>query len=272
MIEDSDPLTGSISEAAANLLQQRRTGVMITIIAEGPRVGSKLLVDESGASIGSLGNGELDSAVIEYARLFMRRKEETLTFRVKDVAPQVETEVNSLLLFELIRAEPRIVICGAGHVGTALAKLGALCGYQITLIDDRVEFLSPDRFPRSTIELLRADSWANAVAGAIGVGRGVSVAIVTRGHAEDEQCLRAVIESELAYVGLIGSKRRTSIVIDRLRESGVPDEHLLRIHAPIGLDIGAVTPEEVAVAILAEIIAVRRGGKGGSLSSWRRAR
>jgi xanthine dehydrogenase accessory factor len=271
MVEESDPLAGSISEAAASLLEQRRTGVMITIIAEGPRVGSKLLVDEAGTSIGSLGNQALDSAVIDYAPLFMRRKEEILTFRVKDVAPQLETEVNSLLLFELIRAEPRIVICGAGHVGAALARLGALCGYQITLIDDREEFLSSDRFPRYNIELLLADSWANTVAGAIGVGRGVSVAIVTRGHAEDEQCLGAVIESELSYVGLIGSKRRTSIVIDRLRASGVSDERLQGVHAPIGLDIGAVTPEEVAVAILAEIIAVRRGGKGGSLSTGRRA-
>jgi xanthine dehydrogenase accessory factor len=104
----------------------------------------------------------------------------------------------------------------------------------------------------------------------IGDGRGVSVAVVTRGHSEDEQCMRAVIETKPDYVGLIGSKRRTSIVIDRLREAGASEDELRKIRAPIGLDIGAVSPEEVALAIMAEIVAERRGGAGGSLSAWRR--
>ena len=107
---------------------------------------------------------------------------------------------------------------------------------------------------------------------AIGNGRGVSVAVVTRGHNEDEQCMKVVMRANPDYAGLIGSKRRTSIVIERLREAGIPDEHLRNIHAPIGLDIGAVTPEEVALAIMAEIVAQRRGAAGGSLSAWRRTR
>jgi xanthine dehydrogenase accessory factor len=105
---------------------------------------------------------------------------------------------------------------------------------------------------------------------AIGNGRGVSVAIVTRGHNEDEQCLGAVITTDADYVGMIGSKRRTNIVLDRLRASGVEEERLARVHAPVGLDIGGITPEEVALAILAEIVANRRGGSGESLSKWRR--
>ena len=101
----------------------------------------------------------------------------------------------------------------------------------------------------------------------VGNGRGVSVCIVTRGHSEDEQCLLAVLTScEPDYVGLIGSKRRTRIVLERLREAGVGAEQLEKVHAPIGLDIGAVTPEEVALAIIAEIVAVRRGGSGRPLS------
>jgi xanthine dehydrogenase accessory factor len=172
-------------------------------------------------------------------------------------------------LFERLQPSPRLVVCGAGHVGASLAKLGAFLGYQTTIIDDRAEFLQRDRFAEE-IELVVASDWNSAVRDVIGNGRGVSVAVVTRGHSEDEQCMRAVIETKPDYVGLIGSKRRTSIVIDRLREAGASEEDLDKIRAPIGLDIGAVSPEEVALAIIAEIIAERHGAAGGSLSAWRR--
>ena len=138
------------------------------------------------------------------------------------------------------------------------------------MIDDRAEFLEGGRFPEEQIKVVVADDWATAVSDAIGKGRGVSVAVVTRGHNEDERCMQAVVPAAPDYIGLIGSKRRTSIVIDRLREKGATEEQLRKIHAPIGLDIGAVSPEEVALAIIAEIVAVRRGAAGGSLSDWRR--
>jgi xanthine dehydrogenase accessory factor len=178
-------------------------------------------------------------------------------------------------LFERLQPSPRLVVCGAGHVGAALARLGALLGYHTTLIDDRAEFLARDRFANEPIELAVASDWTSAVREVLGIargrsGRGVSVAVVTRGHSEDEQCMRAVMEAKPDYVGLIGSKRRTTIVIDRLRDAGADEEELRKIRAPIGLDIGAVSPEEVALAIMAEIVAERRGGTGGSLSAWRR--
>jgi xanthine dehydrogenase accessory factor len=100
---------------------------------------------------------------------------------------------------------------------------------------------------------------------------GVSVAVVTRGHNEDEECLRAVVASRPDYVGLIGSRRRTNIVLDRLREAGADEDQLNDVRAPIGLDIGAVSPEEVALAILAEIVATRRGGTGQPLRARRKA-
>jgi xanthine dehydrogenase accessory factor len=143
-------------------------------------------------------------------------------------------------------------------------------GYSATLIDDRAEFVRRELFPDERIHLVATDSWSTAVRNAVGDGRGVSVAVVTRGHSEDEQCLRAIIATDADYIGLIGSKRRTNIVLDRLRQDGADEGKLGRVRAPIGLDIGAVTPEEVALAIMAEIVAVRRGGRGGSLSEWRR--
>jgi xanthine dehydrogenase accessory factor len=98
----------------------------------------------------------------------------------------------------------------------------------------------------------------------------VAVAVVTRGHNQDEECMEAIMETTPDYVGLIGSKRRTNIVLENLRRKGVSEKQLRNIRAPIGLDIGAVSPEEVALAIIAEIIAERHGGSGGSLSAWRR--
>jgi xanthine dehydrogenase accessory factor len=156
-------------------------------------------------------------------------------------------------------------------VGASLANVASLIGYRATLIDDRAEFVTRERFPDDKIELVAATNWADAVRTAVGNGSGVSVAIVTRGHSEDEACLRAVITLNADYVGLIGSKRRTNIVLERLRDSGATEEKLKDVRAPVGLDIGAVTPEEVALAIMAEIVAMRRGGGGGSLSKWRRS-
>jgi xanthine dehydrogenase accessory factor len=195
---------------------------------------------------------------------------EAATLRVDEFAPDLERWSGARLLFERIEPEPRLVICGAGHVGAALARMAHFAGYRTTLIDDRADFLSRERFPEEGIELVAAENWTATVRERVGGGHGVYVAVVTRGHNEDEECMRAVIASRPDYVGLIGSKRRTNIVLDRLREAGADEEQLREVRAPIGLDIAAVSPQEVALAILAEIVAERRGGTGLPLSAWRR--
>ncbi len=220
--------------------------------------------------VGGFGDTALDRAVAQRAAGFLEARDEAHLFQVREFAPELTEWAEGSILFERLQPEPRLVICGAGHVGAALARLASLTGYKATLIDDRADFVVRDRFPDKRIELIAAENWNDAVRQAIGNGRGVSVAIVTRGHNEDEECLRAVINTEADYVGLIGSKRRTNIVLDRLREAGADLEKLRKVHAPVGFDIGAVTPEEVALAILAEMVAERRGGTGGSLSAWRR--
>jgi len=244
------------------VLERGEIAVLVTRVTGSQDAGAKLLVQENGAVTGSFGDAELDAVVVDQAKTFLASREETRLFNL--------SSFDTSLLFERLQPAPRLVVCGAGHVGASLAKFAALSGYQTTLLDDRAEFLKRERFPEKQIELIVADDWSSAVRDAVGNGRGVSVAVVTRGHNEDEQCMHAVMRANPDYVGLIGSKRRTSIVIDRLREAGVPDEQLKTIHAPIGLDIGAVTPEEVALSILSEIVAVRRGAHGGSLSSWRK--
>ena len=254
--KSEQPSSLTVTKKIAELLEHGDVVVVVTV-TQGPNAGAKLLVEQAGNTLGSLGDSELDSVAQSQAEQFFNAREET---RLGERA----------LLFERLQPSPRLVVCGAGHVGAALARLGALLGYHTTLIDDRAEFLTRDRFANEPIELVVASDWASAVRDTITNGRGVSVAVVTRGHSEDEQCMRAVMQVKPDYVGLIGSKRRTTIVIDRLREAGAAEEELRKIRAPIGLDIGAVSPEEVALAIMAEIVAERRGGAGGSLSAWRR--
>lgn len=268
-----------ISKAIDDVLDQGAAAVLITVInlpegkAAGLRIGSKLLTPQSGKRVGTLGARELDEAVARHSVAFLSLRDEAKAFKVEDFTTDNPEFHGVQLLFERIEAEPRLVIAGAGHVGASLARLAALVGYRVTLVDDRPEFISRDLFDspsEQSIDLVLAESWADSMRTATAGRRSVSVAIVTRGHKQDEDCLRAAVSSNPFYVGMIGSKRRINIVLDKLREEGTNEEQLKKVRAPIGLDIGAVSPEEVALAILSEIVAERRGGSGASLSSWRR--
>jgi xanthine dehydrogenase accessory factor len=268
-----------INETIRDVLETGSAAVLVTLLdstetdSNRLRTGAKLLVKQSTEKVGSLGDGELDKAVVAQAHSFLQTRDDAKALKVGEFAPELQGFQDVLILFERIEAEPHLVVAGAGHVGASLARLAALLGYRVTLIDDRGEFVTQELFPSNIergIDLVVAENWSDAVRAAIANGRGVSVAIVTRGHKQDEDCLRAAIVAKPDYIGMIGSKRRTNIVLDKLREEGADDEGLKKVHAPIGLDIGAVSPEEVALAILAEIVAERRGGSGKPLSEWRR--
>jgi xanthine dehydrogenase accessory factor len=268
-----------ITEAITRSLADGAIATLVTLVDvpenhEALMIGAKLLITESGERVGSLGDSALNDASAKHVPTFLASRDETKLLKIEEFAPDQERLRGAAVLFERIEPEPRLVICGAGHVGASLARFAALAGYIVSLIDDRAEFLKRELFSEPgamRIELIVANDWATSVSEAIGNGRGVSVAIVTRGHKQDEDCLRAAIAAKPDYVGMIGSKRRTNIVLDKLREKGVNETVLRNVRAPIGLDIGAVSPEEVALAILAEIVAERRGGSGAALSQWRRA-
>ena len=258
--------------AVARALDAGAVAALATLVAAPRNVGAKLLLEQDGARrTGTTGDAALDAALAAHARAFLDARAEARTFNVEEFAPQLAAWHGARVLFERIEPEPHVVVCGAGHVGAALARLARAIGYRVTLVDDRADFVTRERFPDTGIELVAAQAgWAGAVRGALGAGRGVYVAVVTRGHNEDEECMRAVLAAEPDYVGMIGSRRRTNIVLARLRECGFAAELLRGVRAPVGLDIGAVAPEEVALAILAEMVAARRGGTGAPLSAWRR--
>ncbi|HEV3469750.1 MAG TPA: XdhC family protein [Pyrinomonadaceae bacterium] len=263
----------NVARAASRVLRDGGVAALATVVAapaDETRVGAKLLVEEAGRRTGTTGDAGFDEDVAARAAAFLAARAEARTDAAEEFAAGRERWRGARVLFERVEPEPRVVVCGAGHVGAALARLARAVGYRVTLIDDRADFVTRARFPESDIELVAAGNWTDPLREAVGAGRGVSVAVVTRGHNEDEECLKAVLAAGPDYVGMIGSRRRTNIVLARLREAGYGEEVLREVRAPVGLDIGAVAPEEVALSILAEIVAHRRGGTGRPLSAWRR--
>jgi len=274
MTLDKIKIESSASAHIRIVLAEGSTAVLVTVIeSRDLKTGAKLLAKSSGETIGDLGDPKLNEAAVREGSKFLTQRADARSSSVSEFAADLTSLSDSIVLFERIEKEPRLVVAGAGHVGASLARLASLVGYRVTLIDDRSEFVARELFAAPSereINLVVAQSWSDALRDAIGNGRAVSVAIVTRGHKQDEDCLRAALSAKPDYIGMIGSKRRTNIVLDKLREEGFDEEQLKTVRAPIGLDIGAVSPEEVALAILAEIVAERRGGQGGSLSGWRR--
>jgi xanthine dehydrogenase accessory factor len=277
MPSDSDQSQAKlITEAISRILAAGSSGVLATIVAAPESVGAKLLLAAERTLVGKIEPTEVRDEIGRQAAMFLDSGQDTRTLSFTEFAgfaefaPELLRWADARVLFERIELEPRLVICGAGHVGASLARLAALLNYRVTLIDDRAEFISRGAFPEEGIELVLAAGWKESVGAAIGNGRSISIAIVTRGHKEDEECLRAVMSSAPEYIGLIGSKRRTRFVLEKLRAEGFAAARLDQVRAPIGLDIGAVSPEEVALAILAEIVANRRGGRGSPLSGQNR--
>ena len=159
--------------------------------------------------------------------------------------------------------DPRLYVVGAGHVGWHLARMAADAGFKLHVVDDREKFANRERFP-SAQEVV-AEPIPDWLASA-DLPASAYVVIVTRGHQHDLQALRILLGRELGYLGLIGSRAKVARIYSALADEGVPVERLERVHAPIGIDIGAVTPAEIAISILAELIAVRRGADIGGLS------
>ena len=157
---------------------------------------------------------------------------------------------------EPIEPSSELFIIGAGHVGFHLARVAHEAGFRVHVVDDREKFANAERFPTAA-EVIVADIPSWVARGTI-PPHGYAV-IVTRGHTNDLEALRALAPRELRYLGLIGSRAKVARIYDALTEDRMPAESLARVHAPIGLDIGAVTPQEIAVSILAELIAVKHG-------------
>jgi xanthine dehydrogenase accessory factor len=250
--------------ALGEAMKRAEDVALVTIVATNgstpQRVGAKMLVYADGRTVGTIGGGCYENDAFWKARTALETRKPT---RVKYELDDDFAQENGLVcggqmevFIEPIEPPPALYVIGAGHVGYYLARFAYEAGFQIHVVDDREAFANRERFPDAADVVV--DDVPEWLAGAA-VPASAYVVIVTRGHRHDLDAMRAVVDRDLRYVGLIGSRAKVARVYDALVTEGVAPERFARIHAPIGLDLGAVTPQEIAVSIVAELIAVRRG-------------
>ncbi len=275
MTEAPDRL--AIVEAIESALAGGTRLVVATVIEPGAGhlvPGAKLSLGADETVLGTLGGEALDEAVLGLAREMLTTVPR-VTMQTLYVSPEggfsdrrsLAGAEDAEVMLQLFEAPARLVIVGAGHVGYALATIGEIAGFAVTVIDDREEFANRDRFPMAE-HVICADV-EDALDG-IHLDANSYVVLVSRGHRVDEDALRHSVGRGAAYVGMIGSRRRTSTVLRHLLEEGFAPEVLDAVSTPVGLDIGAETPEEIAISILAETIMLRRGGTGDRMRAGRR--
>jgi xanthine dehydrogenase accessory factor len=249
-----------IYEEIARMYRDGAAGVVATVVSAGgstPRgAGAKMIVYPDGRALGTVGGGAIESDVIERARALADSREPVLlSFDLGDDVGMTCGGEMSIFL-EPIAGAPSVTVIGGGHVGQAVASVAKQAGFRVAVVDDRREVVSAERFP--TVDL-RLVGGVETLGRELRIDESSFVVVVTRGHRFDEEWVRAVVDLHPAYVGMIGSAEKVRRTFDDLEREGVPKSTLEGIHAPIGLDIGAETPDEIAVSVVAEIIAVRHG-------------
>jgi len=238
--------TGALFAEVAAMKAEDRTGILLTTVAEGIRAdntASRLLIAEDGMVTGEI------EATIKNA---LGDINELLKINRPVMRELVPGEVS--VFVEPIRREDTLYLFGAGYISTFVAPLATTVGFSVAVIDDREEFANRKRFPSA--ENILVMPFAEAFK-QIQMTSSSYLVIVTRGHGHDLAVLRKALDTPCAYLGMIGSKRKITIIFDTLRKEGVSESNLEKVHAPIGLDIGGETPEEIAVSIVAELIRTR---------------
>ena len=253
----------------ADTVDQGKSAALATLIrAEGatPRkLGTKMIVYDDGQIAGTIGGGKMEALVIQGAvEAIGQGASRLLHYELRDQEsgdPGICGGVVDVFV-DVVHPRPVLLVVGAGHVAMPLAEMGHMCGFRVIVVDDRPDMLSEERFPHADERIV--GEIVETLQG-LPVTPSNHIVIVTRGHAHDEGALRTVIGSTAAYLGMIGSRRKVKTVFDHLRAGGVDETLLRRVHAPVGLDIGAQSPAEIALSILAEIIMLRSDRRGQSL-------
>lgn len=261
----------SLYQALADLETKNELAALCTVVrSQGstPRHStSKMLVYEDGNFIGTVGGGELENRVFQEAlEALVDGQPRLLEYNMADPArgdPGVCGGTVEVFVEPILPA-PTLVVIGGGHVGKAVAHLAKWLGFRVAVTDDRPEFLTPtanpdaDAFYECKMEDLPQH---------LKINHRTYLVLTTRGVVVDATGLPPLLESDAAYIGVIGSRRRWKMTVDKLKEIGVSEERIARVHSPIGLELQAETPEEIAVSIMAEILMLRAGGTGKQMSS-----
>ena len=249
--------------AVADALERGEPAALVTIVSTKgstpQRVGAKMLVFGDGRIVGTIGGGCYENDAFGKAReAILGRTPQVVHYELDDDFAQ-ETGLicggQMDVYIEPIEPSPELYVIGAGHVGFHLARIAHEVGFRVHVVDDREKFANADRFPGADVIVDDIPAWLKAAT----LPPDAFVAVVTRGHRHDFDAVRELVGRRLRYLGLIGSRAKVLRIFEALEGEGVDQAALSGIHAPIGLDIGAVTPAEIAVSIVAELVAVRSG-------------
>jgi xanthine dehydrogenase accessory factor len=231
------------------------TIVEATVKGTPRKTGAKMIVFEDGTTYGTIGGGRNEKAAIaECLKAIRHQKPAAVTYDYFGREGESVCGGRMKVFIEPFRSEDELIICGAGHIALPLSALGKILGFKVTVIDDRKEFANKSRFPH--VDKVIKGPHAVELA-KIALKPNTYVVIVTQGNEYDFECLRAAIKSMAAYVGVISSRPKKVKFFGRLRKMGVEEKYLKQVHIPMGLDIGAQTPEEIAVSIMSEMIALK---------------
>lgn len=250
--------------ALSEALERGEEVALVTIVASHgstpQRVGAKMLVYPDGRTVGTIGGGCYENDAFWKAReaITLRRPLNVKYDLNDDFAQETGLVCGGQMevFIEPVEASPDVYVFGAGHVGYSVARLAHDVGFRVHVIDDREKFASAERFGEGIdVVVENIPAWLSAHT----LPPTSYAVIVTRGHTHDLDALRALSAAPLRYLGLIGSRAKVRRIFDVLVEEGTPQEALRAVHAPIGLDIGAITPQEIAVSIVAELIAAKHG-------------
>jgi Xanthine and CO dehydrogenases maturation factor, XdhC/CoxF family len=251
-------MSSDVYKSLQKALDNGKKAVVATLMNMGDSQGESahkkiILTDEQVRESNTIDN--LDEAVIHKARLALDTGD----------LQYYEAENGSSTLIEPYFPEARLIVLGGGHIAKPLAEFGSRVGFLVTVVDDRPMFASQDRFPEA--ERVICESFSKCF-DQLNLNESSYVVIVTRGHRHDVDCLQQVLNYKTAYTGMIGSKRRVKIVKEQLIDEGYPAELINNVNAPIGLRIGAVTPEEIAISIIAQVISYRRQASTSTSDSF----
>ena len=233
----------------AKLFEKEKKFCLATVVASGDRgvqPGGKAIVLGDGSMEGSLGSESLDQKLRDLSPTLLKEKKSST----------IHLEESVRVFINILSSETKLLICGGGHIAIPLAQFARRVGFRVTVLDDRPDFAHPSRFPECHV---MAKEFAEALRG-MPLGSSSFVVVITRGHEHDVDCLAEILKKEAAYVGLIGSRRRVRIVLEVLENAGIPRERLKTVFTPIGVPIGAESPEEIALSIVSELVCVRRKG------------
>jgi xanthine dehydrogenase accessory factor len=238
-----------IAGRIAALLKKEKTCCLATVVdSDIPTVsvGTKAILLIDGTLEGSLGSVQLDAKLNSSARKIFKGGKSGI----------VEIQKGVKVFLNILSCDARLIICGAGHIAVPLAQFAHQLGFRVTVIDDRSDFANPLRFPNCEVI---AEDFTIALR-ELHFSPATYAVVITRGHEHDVECLFEILKMETQYVGLIGSRRRVRLVLEMLGKEGFSQKRLKEVFTPIGLPIGAESPEEIALSIMSELVCVRRKG------------